>query len=145
MSDTYTTLLVHCIFSTRKRRPLIPEAVQPRLWAYMGGIARKNGMKALAIGGMRDHVHVLLSLSTVISVAKAIQVIKAGSSKWMNERSFRKGFAWQTGYGAFTIGISQVAATVKYIKNQPEHHRKRGYADEIRLILKRHGIPVVER
>src|SRR5215470_6569805 len=145
MSDTYSSLLVHCVFSTHNREPLISEAKQQRLWAYMGGIARTNGIKALAIGGMRDHVHLLLSLSSTMSVAKAIQLIKAGSSKWMNERSFRKSFAWQVGYGAFTIDVSQVSRTIRYIENQRAHHRRHGFNDEIRMILKRHNIPVVER
>jgi len=145
MSDTYSSLLVHCVFTTHQRQPLISEPAQPRLWAYMGGIARTNGIKALAIGGIEDHVHLLLSLSTTMSVAKAIQLIKAGSSKWMNERSFRKSFGWQVGYGAFTIGVSQVSRTIRYIENQREHHRRHGFNDEIRMILKRHNIPVVER
>jgi len=88
--------------------------MQPRLWKYIGGIARTNHMKALAVGGMPDHLHVLLSLPPNMTVSKAIQLVKAGSSKWMHEQQ-RTRFEWQVGYGAFTIGISQIRATVDYI------------------------------
>src|SRR5438552_12276409 len=122
MPHTYISLLHHCVFSTKERRTTISEDVQPRLWAYMGGIARTNKMKALAIGGTRDHVHLLLSLKADMPVAKAMQLIKSGSSKWMHEEVGKKLFSWQEAYGAFTIGVSQIPATVKYINNQKEHH-----------------------
>jgi REP element-mobilizing transposase RayT len=83
---SYTSILVHYVFATHERRPLVSDELQPKLWAYMGGITRTNGMKALAIGGMRNHVHLLLSLPATITIAKAVQLIKAGSSK-MVERS----------------------------------------------------------
>ena len=106
----------------------------------MGGIARANGMKALAIGGMRDHVHLLLSLPSTITIAKAVQLIKAGSSKWMNDQKRTKWFAWQEKYGAFTIGVSQKEVTIRYILNQAQHHAKKSFDDEFKMILKRHGI-----
>jgi putative transposase len=106
----------------------------------MGGIARTNKIKALAIGGTTDHVHLLLSLRADMPVAKAMQLIKAGSSKWMHEEVGRKLFSWQEAYGAFTIGVSQIPATVKYINNQKEHHRRRTFDEEFAMILKRHGI-----
>jgi len=106
----------------------------------MGGIARTNGMKALAIGGMRDHVHLVLSLPGTMPVAKAIQLIKAGSSKWFNEQTRLHSFAWQEKYGAFTIGISQLKATIRYIENQEQHHRRRDFDEELKMFLKKHGI-----
>ena len=108
-----------------------------RIW---GGIARTNGMKALAIGGMRDHVHLLLSLPATITIAKAVQLIKAGSSKWMNDRKRRKWFGWQEEYGAFTIGVSQKDVTIRYIRNQAQHHARKSFDAELKMILKRHGI-----
>jgi putative transposase len=102
---TRTSILFHWVFSTKNRLPSIPIEIKPRLWSYIGGIARTNNMKALAVGGMRDHLHVLLSLPPTITIAKAIQLIKAGSSKWMHEQGAKR-FEWQVGYGAFTIGIS---------------------------------------
>ena len=140
MSETYTSLLVHCVFSTHERRPLISKEMQPKLWAYMGGIARAYKMKALTIGGIEDHVHLLLSLPSTITVSKAIQVIKANSSKWMNEHPGQRTFAWQRSYGAFTIGVSQVPDTIRYIDNQERHHAKMGLDEELKMILKRHGI-----
>jgi putative transposase len=139
MSHTYVSNLVHCVFSTKERRNLIPTEKQTRLWSFLGGIARKNGFKAIAVGGTENHVHVLLSLPATMPLAKAVQLIKGGSSKWMNETSDR-GFAWQEGYGAFTVGISQQAHTINYIDSQAEHHKKRGFEEEFLAILKKHRI-----
>src|SRR5205085_531162 len=113
VAHTYTSLLVHCVFSTKERRPLISPELQPRLWAFMGGIARTNEYKALAIGGTRDHAHALLSLPASMVVAKALQLIKGGSSKWINDQLPQRSFAWQDGYGAFTVGVSQVKDTIR--------------------------------
>ena len=102
-------------------------------------------MKAVAIGGAVDHVHILLSLPAKLSVAKAIQLLKGNSSKWIHE-TFPKlrFFAWQEGYGAFSIGISGVDATVSYIKNQAEHHRRRSFREEFATMLRRHGLDYEE-
>jgi putative transposase len=134
-----TSLLFHCVFSTKKRLPLIPSEIKTRLWSYIGEIARTNNMKALAVGGMRDHLHLLLSLPPTMPIAKAVQLVKAGSSKWMREQG-AKGFEWQVGYGAFTIGISQIPATMNYIRNQERHHAKRNFAEEWKIFMKRHGL-----
>src|ERR1700738_1160261 len=102
-----------------------------RLHAYWGEIARENDIVALAVGGVADHVHLLLSLPRTLSVSKAIQLLKAGSSKWVNESFPGLGrFSWQEGYGAFSIGISQREKTVAYIRNQEEHHKRISFADE---------------
>ena len=139
MAHTCTNLLVHVVFSTKERRELIPESIQPDLWAYIGGIARTNGFKALEVGGTRNHCHALLSIPSRCSVAKCVQLIKAGSSKWMREKHSRF-FAWQECYGAFTVGVSQVPATVDYIRHQREHHRARDYRSEFLAFLKKNGI-----
>jgi REP-associated tyrosine transposase len=114
--------------------------LQERLWPYLGRIAKQNQMKALAIGGAGDHVHMLLSLPATLSVAKAMQLLKGNSSKWIRE-TFAKLhlFAWQEGYGAFSVGISGVDHTVSYIRNQAEHHRTPSFRDELVVILKTHG------
>ncbi len=137
---SYTSILVHYVFATHERRPLVSDELQPKLWAYMGGIARTHGMKALAIGGMRDHAHLLLSLPATISIAKAVQLIKAGSSLWKNSQKRRKWFEWQEEYGAFTIGVAQKEVTIRYIRNQAQHHARKSFDDELKMILKRHGI-----
>lgn len=139
MSHTYISGLVHCVFSTKLRRNLIAPDVQSELWAFLGGIARKNGFKALVVGGTENHVHILLSLPATMALAKAMQLIKGASSHWMNE-THGEGFAWQEGYGAFTVGISQKDDTIRYIQSQAEHHRKRSFEDEFVAFLKKHGV-----
>jgi putative transposase len=98
-------------------------------------------MKTLAIGGAADHVHILISLPSTLSVAKAVQLLKGNSSKWIRE-TFPKArsFAWQEGYGAFSIGISSIDATVSYIRNQGEHHRTRSFHEEFVTMLRKHGL-----
>jgi putative transposase len=141
MAHTYASSLFHCVWSTKERRPLLSDELQGRLWPYLGGIARKNKMKAIAVGGVEDHVHILLSLPTTLDIAKAVQLIKGGSSKWVHDEfpEMRR-FSWQEGYGAFSIGISQVDNTVRYIENQKQHHRKRTFQEEFIAILEKHGI-----
>ena len=138
---SFVSCLMHCVFATKERRPLITPELQTRLWPYLGGIARENRMKALMIGGVEDHVHVLLSLPSTLSVAKAVQLIKGNSSKWIHETfPEHQSFEWQEGYGAFSIGISGVDDTVKYIQNQAEHHRKMSFKEEVAVFLKKHGM-----
>ena len=145
MSHTYCSVLLHCVFSTKERRPIIPLDLKDRLWPYMAGIARMNRFKALAVGGMQDHAHVLLSLPTTIAIPKAIQLIKGGSSKWINDHLRGRPFAWQDGYAVFSIGISQAEATVRYINNQERHHKRMTAEEEWERMLAKHGIKPVER
>jgi REP element-mobilizing transposase RayT len=124
MSHSFISSYFHCVFSTKERRRLITPKLQDALWSYIGGIARHNKMKALAVGGIEDHLHILLSLPSHLDVATAMQRVKGASSKWIHE-SFpeHRNFSWQEGYGAFSIGVSQFDATVAYINSQAEHHR----------------------
>ena len=140
MSHTYYSLMFHCVFATKNRRILVPADLKQKLWPYMAGIARENKFKALAAGGTSDHAHVLFSLPTTMAVAKAVQLIKGGSSKWINDHFKRRSFAWQDGYSAFTIGVSQLENTIRYIDRQEEHHRKISFDDELQQMLQRHGI-----
>jgi len=139
MSHTYVSDLVHCVFSTKLRRNLIKPEIQSDLWSFLGGIARKNKFKALMIGGTENHVHILLTLSAEMPLAKAMQLIKGASSRCMNE-THTKDFAWQEGYGAFTVGVSQKADTIAYIQSQAEHHRKRSFEEEFLAFLKKHNV-----
>jgi len=146
MSHSYTSSLYHCIFSTKQRKRFIQGDLRERLWPYLGGIARENRMKALSIGGIEDHVHLLLSLPSTLAVAKAIQLIKGGSSKWVHDTFPEHAlFGWQEGYGAFSIGIAQVEHTLAYIDSQAEHHRKMTFQEEFVAILKKHGLEYDER
>jgi len=132
---------MHYVFSTKDRRKLISPTLQNQLWPYLGGIARENEMKALAVGGMDDHVHLLVSLPSTLSVAKGIQLIKGGSSKWIHDTFPEHGtLAWQEGYGAFSIGVSGVEDTIAYINRQAEHHRGKTFEEEFIGFLNRHGI-----
>jgi REP-associated tyrosine transposase len=129
------------VFATAERRPAIRDEMQERLHAYLSGIARENGIPIVAVGGVVDHVHLLISLPRTISVAKAVQLLKSGSSKWIHENfQGSRTFAWQEGYGAFSVGVSQRAATVKYILAQVEHHKRISFDDELKKFLSVHGI-----
>ena len=141
MSHAYVSNLMHCIFSTKDRVPVIDPDLEARLWPYVGGIARENRMKALAIGGTTDHLHSLLSLPSTLSIAKAVQLIKGGSSKWVHD-SFPEyqNFGWQEGYGAFSVSVSQMERTISYINGQKDHHRKRTFQEEFIDFLDKHGI-----
>lgn len=146
MAHSFTSALFHCVFSTKDRRPLIDTALRERLYPYMGGIAREIGATALAIGGVEDHVHLLLSVPSTLNVAKMMQLIKTNSSKWIHETfPEQRDFAWQKGYGAFSIGVSQVDDTRTYIENQREHHRKRTFEDQFVAFLERHEIEYEEK
>ena len=141
MSHSYVSNLMHCTFSTKDRYPAIDSDLESHLWPYLGGIARENRMKALAIGGTADHVHALLSLPGMMSFAKAVQLIKGGSSKWIHDTfSNQKKFGWQEGYGAFSVSASQVPKTIAYSNSQKEHHRKKSFHEEFLELLNKHGI-----
>jgi putative transposase len=146
MANTYTSINIHYVFSTKNREPIIAGSMRERLWAFMGGIALKNRMKALCIGGTYDHIHFLVSMPAIISIAKGIQLIKGGSSAWVHV-SFpeMQNFTWQEGYGAFGVGVSNVADTIAYIENQEEHHRHKNFQEEYLAFLKRHEIAYDEK
>jgi putative transposase len=138
MSHSYAQNHIHLVYSTKDRAKLIPKRLQPRLWAYLAAICKNNQMVCFAVGGMEDHVHTLFRLPPTISLAKAINLLKANSSKWMTERGTR--FAWQKGYGAFSVSSSSIPAVIKYIDNQEAHHRKRSFEEEFIALLRKHGV-----
>lgn len=141
----FTSNLYHCVWSTKGRQPVLTPPIQARLWPYLGGIARANKTPALAIGGVADHVHILLSLSATLTISKAIQLLKGNSSKWLHEEFPElRTFSWQEGYGAFTIGMSGVPETKNYIAAQAEHHKKKTFQEEFRSFLDKHGLPYDE-
>jgi putative transposase len=143
---SYVSSYFHCVFSTKERRPQIALDLRDRLWPFLGGIARQNKMKAIGIGGVENHVHLLLSLPSTLSVAKALQLIKGGSSKWVHETfPQHRLFGWQEKYGAFSVSVSQLDNTLKYIQGQEEHHRKMTFQEEFLALLKKHRIEYDER
>lgn len=146
MANTYINILIHTVFSTKNRDPWLSSSLRERLYPYVCGIARENSLKVLCIGGTDNHTHILLSLNSTISIAKAIQFIKGGSSKWIHETfPEQKLFSWQEGYGAFSIGISNVDETKKYIENQEKHHSKESFCDEYLRFLRKNNINFDEK
>jgi putative transposase len=125
---------------------LITEELRERLPPFVGGILRKHGVKALCIRGTNDHIHILASLPTTISVGKEVQLAKGGSSKWINDTfPDKRAFFWQESHGAFSVSVSQVPETIEYIKNQPAHHRRTSFKEEYIGFLTKHKIDYDER
>ena len=146
MANTYTCLYYHIVFSTKGRVPYIQPAIAPRVWEYMGGVARAHKMTALQVGGVDDHAHALIMAPPTIAPSKIAQYLKADSSKWMHETfASLAGFAWQEGYGAFTVSKSAIPTVSAYIRNQPEHHRKCTFQEEYLEFLHKHGVEYDER
>lgn len=146
MAQTLVSLLVHIVFSTKNRANLITPEIEPDLYQYMAGTLRGLNSPCLKIGGTPNHVHLLVSQSKNIALAFMMEELKKSSSKWIKkrDRSFRS-FTWQDGYGAFTIGQSNVAALEKYIERQKIHHRKHSFKDELRGLLKKYQVKYDER
>ena len=138
MSHTYAQNVVHVVFSTKGRYKTIDSEFRPKLWAYVTGICKKLDIYVHAVGGMEDHIHLLMQIPPVLTLAKAVATIEANSSRWANEEG-RK-FAWQQGYGAFSVSASIVPAVVRYIRNQEAHHRKMSFDEEFLVLLKKHGM-----
>ena len=146
MAHTYTNIFIHYVFSTKYREKIITKEIQNRLWSYMGGIAKENGMKALAIGGIEDHIHLLIKLPTTISISKAVQLIKGGSSKWLHDTfPAYKNFSWQVGYGAFSVDKSRINGLIRYINGQKKHHSKKSFKVEYISLIEKNVIEYDER
>ena len=147
MPGTFTNLLYHLVFSTKERLPLIGESFQEELYKYMGGIIRGEGGVLLEIGGIADHVHLLAKLKPTIAVSDMLRLLKANSSKWINDEQKvkQRKFGWQDGYAAFTVSESQAPRVVRYIRSQEAHHRKLDFKEELIALLKKHRIEYDER
>ena len=141
MAQTLTRLLVHIVFSTKDRRNLIAPAVEPELHAYLGRSCRNRESPALTIGGTENHVHLLISLSKNVALSDLMMMLKKDSSKWIKTRgdAFRD-FHWQEGYGAFSIGESQVGAVTDYLRGQKERHKTVSFEDELVALAERYGV-----
>lgn len=138
MSHTYFQNVVYVVFSTKERRKMIPPEMKQRLWSYTAGICKHQNLFVHAIGGMEDHIHLLLQFPATIAIAEAIKTIKSNSSGWMSEEI--GSFAWQVGYGAFSVSRSNIAAVLLYVQNQEKHHREMTFEEEFVALLKKHGI-----
>jgi putative transposase len=145
MGQSLSHLLVHSVFSTKDRRPFLrSEEIRNEIYAYMAGILKNLESHPIKIGGMEDHVHMLSSVSKNIAFSELIGRIKGSSSKRLKEKGVH-GFAWQNGYGAFSVSESDAEAVILYITNQAEHHREFSFQEEVRELLKRHRITFDER
>jgi len=142
MGHTYSNLLLHVVFGTKERRPIIRDSFRVRLHEYLAGFARKEFGGALAVGGTADHVHGLILLPTDTSVAEAMRNWKSLSSKWVHETfPAETDFAWQEGYAAFSVSRSNVPQVATYIQRQTEHHKKMTFEEEFLALLERHEVP----
>jgi putative transposase len=138
MSHTYVQNVIHVVFSTKERRKMISRDFRQRMWAFVAGICTNHKLFVHAIGGMDDHIHLLIQIPAPLSVAKAVLTIKSNSSRWANEQG--KKFAWQEGYAAFSVSSSSVPAVVRYIQSQESHHAKMNFDVELVALLKKHGV-----
>ena len=141
MPSSYTNLLYHIVFSTKNRKPLIRDDFQEELYRYIGGIIRAEGGIQLEIGGAANHIHILVKLKPTQSVSHMLNKIKANSSRWINQsKKPAETFAWQEGYGAFTVSESQANVVREYIRRQEEHHHRQSFQEEFLELLRRHDV-----
>jgi REP element-mobilizing transposase RayT len=146
MPQSYTCLHYHLVFSTKNRAPSITLEIRQRLWEYLGGMVRNAGGIPLQIGGVEDHVHLLVTLRQQPALADFMRELKAGSSGWVHDTfPDAQDFWWQTGYGAFTVSHSAKDEVRNYIVNQEVHHKTMTYQDELRALLVKHGVAFDEK
>lgn len=141
MANTYSQIYIQAVCTVKNRECLISEEWKEELYKYIAGIIRNERHKFLAGNGMPDHVHLFLNMKPAQSISNLLQVVKASSSKWINERNFTLGrFSWQSGFGAFSYSKSQIDNVIKYINNQERHHRQRSFREEYLETLRTFGI-----
>jgi REP-associated tyrosine transposase len=146
MPQSLSKVILHIVFSTKDREPWLDSDVRPRMHAYLATICRDLGADLVRVGGVADHVHIVTTLPRTLSQAQLIEQIKKTSSKWIKTVDSRyRNFSWQRGYGAFSASPSQLEALLRYIEEQPEHHRTRTFQEEYRALLRKHGIDFDER
>ena len=126
MPSTFSSLSYHLVFSTKLRQPLLTTDIRPRVYEYVGGLIRMEGGSLTQIGGVADHIHLLLKLKPTHTIADFVRILKANSSKWINdERLTEERFAWQEGYSVFSVSQSQIETVQLYLQRQQEHHAER--------------------
>ena len=146
MANTYTQIYIQTVFTVQNNLSLIQPEWQVELYKYITGIVQNNGHKLIAINGMPDHLHLFIGMKPNQSLSDLMQDVKGDSSKWIHEKGFIKGrFEWQAGFGGFSYSISQIDNVVKYIINQPNHHKKKSFIVEYLEFLKKFKVPYDER
>ncbi|MGL6076845.1 MAG: IS200/IS605 family transposase [Fimbriiglobus sp.] len=146
MAQSYVCLYYHIVFATKYRLPMITPEIRQRLWDYLGGLVRGEGGIPVEIGGMEEHVHLLVGLRQNVALADVLRQIKAVSSGWVH-KTFPElhEFRWQTGYAAFTVSFSGIDRVREYIANQEAHHANRSFEQEFLEFLEKHEIPFNEQ
>ena len=146
MADTFSQIYIHLVFSVKGRQNVIHKTWREELFKYVSGIINGRDQKLFAIGGMPDHIHILISLRPNCMISELVNSVKTNSSKWINSRGFVKGqFNWQEGYGAFSYGQSQLDHVIQYINNQEQHHQKRSFKEEYIELLQRFNVKFEEK
>ena len=146
MGQSLVKNYIHLVFSTKYREPLIDEAIESELYAYLGGICNQLECQPIKIGGFTDHIHILCMLSKKTALMKLVEELKSHSSKWIKTKGENyRNFYWQGGYGAFSVNPAEMDVVVRYIENQKEHHRKKSFQEEYRAFLKKYEVEYDER
>jgi REP element-mobilizing transposase RayT len=146
MGQSLVKNYIHLVFSTKYREPLIDEAIESDLYAYLGGICNQLECQPVKIGGFTDHIHILCMLSKKTALMKLVEELKSHSSKWIKTKGETyRNFYWQGGYGAFSVNPAEMDVVVRYIENQKEHHRKKSFQEEYRAFLKKYEVEYDER
>ena len=146
MPQSLANILVHVVFSTKDRTECLDENIRPKIHRYLATVVRKMGCDCPRVGGTADHVHLAVHLSRTVTIAKLVEKVKTSSSKWVKTESpIMTQFAWQRGYGAFSVGAGDLEALIQYIDNQEEHHRTRTFQEEYRAFLVKNGEEFDER
>ncbi len=146
MPQSLANVLVHLVFSTKDRAPVLDDDIRPELFAYLVGVLRNHDCVSVQVGGIADHVHILFKISRKLAISSVVEKLKVSTAKWLKTRSpILREFAWQAGYGAFSVSPAAAPEVVRYIQNQQEHHRKVSFEDELRSMLNDAGIPFDEK
>ena len=146
MASTLTNLLYHLVFSTKNREPIIVRGIRAELHNYMGGVIKGEGGVCLEIGGTDDHVHLLIKLKPTSSVSDVLKMVKGKSTKWINDQNMlSQTFAWQAGYGAFSVSVSEAVNVARYVRGQEKHHRDFSFQDELLQLLGKHDVEFDQR
>lgn len=146
MPQSLARLYIHLVFSTKYRQPFLTDAIRDCLHAYMATVMDQSGCQTLLINSIEDHIHILFELSRTLAVSQVVEKVKTASSRWIKTQGEEwSGFAWQAGYGAFTVSASNVQAVRHYVENQREHHRLQSFQNEYRAFLDKHGLAYNER
>ncbi len=144
MPQSLANVLVHIVFSTSGRTPNLTREVREALYPYIGGVLRNIDCSLLQVGGFEDHVHLLIRLPRTMTLAQVVEKTRTSTSKWLKAKGLTA-FAWQSGYGAFSVGTGEADRTIRYIQGQEEHHRTVSYQEELRVLMLEAGLEIDER